>query len=72
RLEDNIPDIIRILSELPKPERLVQMLSTAGCAVTLKDIDLPEEIREPSIRLSPYVRNRLTFMRLLKLFELER
>lgn len=72
RLEDKIPDIIRVLSELPKPERLIQMLSAAGCAVTLKDIGLPEEIREPSIRLSPYVRNRLTFMRLLKLFELER
>lgn len=69
KLRENVPEIVRVLSELPAPEELRQLLSAAGCTVTFEEIGLNEEIREDSIRISPYVRNRLTFMRLLKLFD---
>ena len=37
----------------------------------LTDIGLPESMLELTCKLSPYVRNRLTFMRLLKMFEID-
>lgn len=70
-LKQKIPEITQILSEIPSVEEIKSLLHTAECAASLSDIGLSDEIGDISIRLSPYVRNRLTFMRLLKLFELD-
>jgi glycerol-1-phosphate dehydrogenase [NAD(P)+] len=67
-LSRKIPEIINALSEIPSTEALKNMLTVAGCTITLGDIGLSEKIRDQSIQISPYMRNRLTFMRLLKLF----
>jgi len=66
-----IPEIVKVLSEIPSVTELKDMLSTAGCTMTLADIGLSENIRDISIRISPYMRNRLTFMRLLKRFDFD-
>lgn len=71
RLEGQVPDLVRILSGLPEKAKLDRMLSEAGCAASFADIGLDESVRSLSVRLSPYARNRLTLMRLFKLFEFE-
>ncbi len=68
-LAGKIPRILAVLSELPTEQELRRLLDLAGCKTTLAEIGLEESIREPSILISPYMRKRLTFLRLLKLFE---
>lgn len=47
------------------------MLTRAGAVKSLAEIGLPDSMRAPTARLSPYVRARLTFMRMLKLFSFD-
>lgn len=67
-VKEKIKDISRIISEIPTPEVIKDLLKEAGCKKTLEDIGLDENILGKSIKLSPYVRNRLTLMRVSKLF----
>lgn len=70
KMESVIPEIITILDKLPSEAGLYQILNNAGCKKDVKEIGLDEEIIENTLVLSPYVRNRLTFMRMIKLLEL--
>lgn len=60
-------EVISLLEALPLAEEIGGLLKEMGAPCTLEDIGLPNSIREESIRLSPYVRRRITFLRLLKL-----
>lgn len=68
-LAHKIPDIIKILEKLPSEEEILGLLDTAGCIKKVQEIGLEDSIIDKTIMLSPYVRNRLTMMRLIKLFE---
>ena len=68
RLEKSVPAIARLLRAVPEEHTLQTFLQAAGAKCTLEDIGLAESLREPTLRFSPYVRRRLTFMRLLKRF----
>lgn len=68
--EDLLPRIADILEELPSVDRINELLSMAGCRKYVHEIGLDEHIIPMTICLSPYVRNRLTFMRLTKLIKL--
>lgn len=63
---DDIKDLIR---KLPSGNEIRAMLKKVGAPATLEDIGVSSEYKEEIIRFSPFVRNRLTFMRLLNLFE---
>lgn len=67
-LRDCVPQIVAVLDAVPSEEKLRTLLTEAGAPVTLSDIGADEVLRENIIRLSPYVRRRLTYMRLRKLF----
>lgn len=71
KLRDSLPRIAQILDGIPASETLRDILSRAGAPLSLTDIGLTEDIRPLTLRLSPYVRNRLTFMRVIKLFDLD-
>lgn len=60
--------IADILQEIPSYEELSGCLQQAHCPRTLQDIGLQESLLPTLLDLSPYVRNRLTFMRLKKRF----
>ncbi len=60
--------IADVLQSLPSEQELYRMLEVVGAKRSLNDLGLPESVREITLRLSPYIRNRLTFMRLLKRF----
>ena len=70
KFKQQLPDIARILDKLPTEEELNKLLTAAGCIKDVKEIELEEGIIPKTIRLSPYVRNRLTFLRLTKLLRL--
>ena len=70
-LREKAPEIVRIVEEIPVPQELVRLLKQGGCVYSLEGIGLPDSLLEPTARISPYVRARLTFMRLLKMFTFE-
>ena len=45
-------------------------LKQVGGKTTLAEIGLEERLKEPSLAAAPYVRNRLTLLRLIKVLEL--
>lgn len=70
-LRTKVPGIVRILDEVPSEEDLSGLLTQAGAPTSLRGIGADENLREMLVRLSPYVRCRLTYMRLRKLFRFE-
>ena len=70
-LQAAVPSIVEILEQIPSSEELVRRITLVGGVKSLEDIGLPDSVLVPTLRISPYVRNRLTFMRLLKCFEME-
>lgn len=70
KFKQQLPDIASILDKLPTEEELNKLLTAAGCIKDVKEIKLEEGIIPRTVRLSPYVRNRLTFLRLTKLLRL--
>jgi glycerol-1-phosphate dehydrogenase [NAD(P)+] len=70
-LQSRLPEILKVLDEVPSEREIAALISEAGGALTLRDIGADGALEAPLIRLSPYVRNRLTFMRLLKRFRMK-
>ena len=60
---------IKALAEqtLPTGKELRHLLCAMGAKATLAEIDLPHELWDTLWEMSPYVRRRLTFMRLCKI-----
>lgn len=69
--EDILPEIAKILEKLPSLDRISKLLTDGGCIKYVHEIGLDESIIPKTICLSPYVRNRLTLMRLIKLIKLK-
>ena len=69
-LKESLHEIAEIIEKLPEPEEMKALLEKAGCRRSLNDIGLSKEEKELSLRLSPYVRRRLTFMRVSKMLEI--
>lgn len=61
-------DIAALLAAVPSEQALYGLLESVGARRSLEGIGLSEALRGPTLRFSPYVRCRLTFMRLLKRF----
>ncbi len=70
-LEECLEDIREILAELPDVDEMEEMLQKAGCRSSVQDIGLTEEIIPVSLRLAPYVRRRLTLLRICRMLEFE-
>ncbi len=64
KLKSVLSELIYILDQLPDPDYIEKVLKKAGCRTTLEEIGLQENLVGPSIELSPFMRNRLTMMRL--------
>ena len=67
---DKLPEIRAILDAMPDADELRAEMKAAGCLTTLEEIGLTEEIMPLSITLSPFLRKRITLMRLRKLTDL--
>ena len=64
RLEAQLPAIRHHIAALPEPAVLSAEMAAAGCCTELAQIGLPADILEDSLTFSPYVRSRMTLMRL--------
>lgn len=62
-------EIIKIIREIPTEQELVSMIKKVDGVKSLEDLGLDESFQFKTAQLSPYVRQRLTFMRLLKFFD---
>jgi glycerol-1-phosphate dehydrogenase [NAD(P)+] len=69
-LAAKLENIANIFDEIPSTLQLQHILTYAGCVMKMKEVGLSKDILEDTINLSPYVRNRLTGMRLLKLLDI--
>ncbi len=68
-LEAALPAIAQVLDQIPSAQQLDALLAQGGCTRSMADIGLRDGLVGKSIRLSPYVRNRLTFLRLMKMLQ---
>ena len=59
-------EIQALVQTLPTGDEVRQMLRKVGAPATLTDLGLPETDAETICRYSPYVRNRLTLMRTMR------
>lgn len=68
-LEKALPLIQAELERLPDAAKMRTRLSHAGCVTDMQQIGLQDNQKELTLRLSPYVRRRLTLLRLSKMLE---
>ena len=69
-LEAKLPLIAKELKNLPDAAGLKKKLASAGCVTTMEEIGLDVSLKDLTLRLCPYVRRRLTLLRLSKLMSL--
>jgi glycerol-1-phosphate dehydrogenase [NAD(P)+] len=67
KLRDALPEIAEILEDIPSGQKLRDMLEEGGCRTSLPEIGLPESIGEESLALAPYVRKRMSLLRLSRM-----
>ena len=61
-----LPQIADELGKLPSYEFMQKLLSDTGCITKMEELNIPEEMKDLTLRLCPYVRRRLTLLRLAK------
>lgn len=64
RLQETWPAVCDIIREIPADEELRKLHMDAGMKITLNDIGVAENLSSLLLQYSPYVRNRLTLMRI--------
>lgn len=70
RLEECLDEIADIIDEIPDVDDLERILNKGGCVKDVREIGLSESIIPRTLDLSPYVRNRLSLMRIRKMLEI--
>lgn len=67
-LKNQLPEIAAEIQKLPKSYEMKRKLEKVRCITTMQELKLPD-IKEMTLVLSPYVRRRLTLMRVSKLLD---
>lgn len=70
RLEECLEEIRDIIDDLPDEDEMIHMLEKAGCKKEVYDIGLTDKIIPLSLQLAPYVRRRLSLLRVSKMLEI--
>ncbi len=68
-LEEQLPDIEDLIDDLPDADDMYAKLHDAGCVHEISNLGIGQKEVELTLQSSPYVRNRLTLLRLSKLLE---
>ena len=68
-LEAQLPEIEDFIDDLPDADDMYAKLHDAGCVHEISSLGIEKEKAELTLQSSPYVRNRLTLLRLSKLLE---
>lgn len=67
-LESKLLQIAEIIETIPVPDEMRKMLNDAGCPFLMEDIGLSADLAGISAKLAPYIRSRLTLLKLSKMF----
>lgn len=65
-----LDEIKVLIKELPSPDELRSWILKVSGKTTLTELGLSESLKEMSLSMAPYVRNRLTLLRVMKKFKL--
>lgn len=68
-LEECWPKIREIIRSVPSYEECLEIMKRAGCKTTLEEIGKSEELFNKCVRYSPFMRRRLTLLRLQDMIE---
>ena len=68
-LEDNWQEIREIIHSLPSYDEVYAAMKKAGCKLTVEDIGKSQALVDNCIKYSPYMRYRLTLLRLRDMIE---
>ncbi len=71
KLEEELDEIGNLIRDLPDADEMIGKLKEAGCLTKVSQIGLDEEIIEDTLAICPYVRSRMTLLRLAKLLEIQ-
>lgn len=71
RLSDSLERIADLIDKLPEEEELGRLMETAGCKKSVYDIGLTDSVIPVSLKLAPYVRRRLSFLRVSKMLDVK-
>lgn len=72
-LENKWDKIREIIGKLPDYERVYDAMKRAGCKTTLEEIEKSKEFYNKCVKYSPYMRRRITLLRLKDMiFEMEK
>ena len=69
KLREKTEEIVELIEEIPDAEEIRRMLSSLQGAISLSDIGLDAQMKKKSARVAPYIRDRLTFLRILKYYD---
>ena len=69
KLMELLPEIGKILDAIPSSEELTAILKKAGCCYEPEQVGISRELVPMTLQLSPYVRNRLSFLRISKMLQ---
>ena len=64
KMKDNWEEIVKIIKSVPSYEECKNKMEIAGCKITVSDIGKSQELFDNCFRYSPYMRRRLTLLRL--------
>lgn len=68
-LEEKWGEIRKIIKSVPSYEECKAAMEKAGCKITVKDIEKPQELFDSCVKYSPYMRRRLTLLRMQDMIE---
>ncbi len=70
-LEAAWPEIRKLICSVPSYEECRDAMQKAGCKLTVADIGKPQQLFDDCVRYSPYMRRRLTLLRLRDMMSFE-
>lgn len=68
-LEEKWPEISAVISKIPSYEQLLEILRSIDARTTLADIGISDTMYNTIIEYSPYMRSRLTLLRVSKMLD---
>ncbi len=64
KIEKNWQKIIDVVNSVPDYQTVYNAMKRAGCATTVEEIEVTERLKEQGLKYHPYMRYRLSLMRL--------
>lgn len=71
KLKSSLDEIKQVVKALPSREKIIQLLKTVSAKTTMEEIYLSDDVIEKSLLFSPYVRRRMTLMRIINSLDIK-